>query len=229
MTSYRRINSRALNKVVRQQDNMVNFMKPISQATYPTYFSVPDASNNSLLVSTGSTNSASASSKLTFDGTTLNVTGSILPTQFLPGQVVNVKMLGYTQTDLSQNTIDISSNPTISTQTIFTYTYTPKIANSYILCEYQTKYTVAGGGSDTVWAYLYINGIDRSGETRQTWNNTSGGGTRSGTIFPIVGRYTNTDVTGLAIRVDVYNGTDADNLTVYGDIGTWLKITEIGR
>ncbi len=56
---------------------MVNFMKPISQATYPTYFSVPDASNNSLLVSTGSTNSASASSNLTFDGTTFSVDGNI--------------------------------------------------------------------------------------------------------------------------------------------------------
>jgi hypothetical protein len=163
---------------------------------------------------------------MTFDGTTFNVTGSILATQFLPGQVVNVKMLGYTQTDLSQNTAIITAT---NTSTIFTYTYTPTVSNSDILCEYQTKYTVAGSGSDTVWAYLYINGIDRSGETRQTWNNSSGGGTRSGTIFPIVGRYTNTGVTGLAIRVDVYNGTDADTVTVYGDIGTWLKITEIGR
>jgi hypothetical protein len=77
MTSYRRINSRTLNNAVRQQDNMVTFMKPISRATYPTYFSVPDASNNSLLVSTGSTNSASASNKLTFDGATFSIDGNI--------------------------------------------------------------------------------------------------------------------------------------------------------
>ena len=77
MTSYRRINSRTLNKNVQQQDNMVTFMKPISQAIYPNYFSVPDASNNSLLVSTGSSYSATASSQLTFDGTTLNVVGNV--------------------------------------------------------------------------------------------------------------------------------------------------------
>jgi len=35
MTSYRRINSRTLNRSVSQQDNMVNFMKPISNAIYP--------------------------------------------------------------------------------------------------------------------------------------------------------------------------------------------------
>ena len=77
MTSYRRINSRTLNKNVQQQDNMVTFMKPISQAIYPNYFSVPDASNNSLLVSTGSAYSATASSQLTFDGTTLDVVGNV--------------------------------------------------------------------------------------------------------------------------------------------------------
>jgi hypothetical protein len=77
MTSYRRINSRTLNRDVQQQDNMVTFMKPISQAHYPNYFSVPDASNNSLLVSTGSSYSATASSQLTFDGTTLNVVGNV--------------------------------------------------------------------------------------------------------------------------------------------------------
>jgi hypothetical protein len=77
MTSYRRINSRTLNNAVQQQDNMVTFMNPISQATYPNYFSVPDASNTSLLVSNGSPYSASASNNLTFDGTTLNVIGKL--------------------------------------------------------------------------------------------------------------------------------------------------------
>ena len=77
MTSYRRINSRTLNRDVQQQDNMVTFNKPISRAIYPNYFSVPDALNNSLLVSTGSAYSASAASNLTFNGTALNVTGTL--------------------------------------------------------------------------------------------------------------------------------------------------------
>jgi microcystin-dependent protein len=77
MTSYRRINSRTINRDVQQQDNMVVFNKPISRSIYPNYFSVPDASNTSLLVSTGSPYSATASPQLTFDGTTLNVDGNV--------------------------------------------------------------------------------------------------------------------------------------------------------
>ena len=77
MTSYRRINSRTINRDVQQQDNMVTFNKPISRAIYPNYFSVPDALNNSLLVSTGSAYSASAASNLTFNGSALIVTGTL--------------------------------------------------------------------------------------------------------------------------------------------------------
>jgi hypothetical protein len=77
MSSYRRINSRTINRDVQQQDNMVIFNKPISKAIYPNYFSVPDASDTSLLVSNGSAYSASAASNLTFNGTALNVTGTL--------------------------------------------------------------------------------------------------------------------------------------------------------
>ena len=174
MTSYRRVTSRTLNRDVQQQDNMNIFMKPISNAVYPNYFSVPDASLNSLLVSTGSNYSATASPKLTFDGTTLDVSGhlhvsqntdvsgnltatgnskvygnlnvtgdtdvsgnltatgnilsygTILASQFLPGQIVNVVMLS--NTDLSQiATRDISFG---LTDTLITYSYTPQITNS---------------------------------------------------------------------------------------------------
>jgi hypothetical protein len=297
MTSYRRINSRTLNNAVQQQDNMVTFMKPISQAIYPNYFSVPDASLNSLLVSTSSSYSATASSQLTFDGTTLkdfgnldvsgnttaqklklfnnldvsgntalqtvkvfnnldvsgnttaqklklfnnldvsgnvnvqfNVSayGTILAQQYLAGQVINVRMLGYTQTDLSQNTLIINAGVT---STLFSYSYTPKNANSYLLVEYQSVYSLAGSGSDTAEAYLYVNdGTDNIiGSTNQRWIDASGGGTRSGVIFPIVGRYTNGTVVAKTLRVDVFNNSIGDSLTVNGDNSTWLKITEIGR
>jgi len=48
-------------------------------------------------------------------------------------------------------------------------------------------------------------------------------------IFPIVGRYTNTDTTAKTIRVDVYNNTDSDTVNIQSNSSTWLKITEIGR
>lgn len=237
MTSYRRISSRTLNRDIQQQDNMVTFMKPISQAIYPNYFSVPDASTNSLLVSTGSPYSATASAKLIFDGTTLDVSGDIVAhgtikaNQFLPGQVANVSMLSYVSTDLSQNPVTVTT-----TSTIFSYSYTPKSATSYIICEYQTIYRVNGNGTDSAEAYLYVkeNESDpdiRISSTYQQWTgttiDTTGTGTRSGTMLPIVGRYRNTNLNPKIIRVDVFTSTDT--ITVQGDNSTWLKITEIGR
>lgn len=226
MTSYRRINSRTLNRDIRQQDNMVNFMKPISNAIYPNYFSVPDASNNSLLVSTGSEYSATASPNLVFDGTTLAVSGSVVATQFVAGQLVNIKMLS--NTDLGQSTRDVSAGNTIS---LFSYSYTPKIANSYLVIEYQTIYVLNGSGADSIDGYLYVTDGSKNtiSHTYQQWNNSAGGGTRSGTMFPIVGRYTNTSVTAKSISVEVQNATDADTVEVAGDMSTWLKITEIAR
>jgi lactam utilization protein B len=46
-------------------------------------------------------------------------------------------------------------------------------------------------------------------------------------MLPIVGRYTNTNVTAKTIRVDVH--TNTDTIVIHGDNSTWLKITEIGR
>jgi hypothetical protein len=250
MTYYRRINSRTLNHDVQQQDNMVTFMKPISRAIYPNYFSIPDASNNSLIVSNGSPYSATASPNLTFDGTdlkiygnvettgnvetygntdlygNLDVSGTILASQYLPGQVVNVSMLS--NSDLSQTTQTINQS---ATAIIFSYSYTPKITNSYLLFEYQTIYVLGGGNNDEAYAYMYVNDPTEQtiSSTYQHWINSSGGGTRSGTIFPIVGRYTNTNTSAKTIRVEVFNNTDSDPMVVQGNNSTWLKITEIGR
>lgn len=153
--------------------------------------------------------------------------GSILAAQYLPGQVVNMIMLN--NTELGQQSKVINAGATIN---IFNYTYTPKITNSYLLIEYQTKYDLSGSNTDEMWGYLKVDvgGTSvRISETCQRWINGAGGGTRSGTIFPIVGRYTNTDTNNKFIMVDVYNNTDSDPVSVSSSISSWLKITEIGR
>lgn len=153
---------------------------------------------------------------------------SIVAQKFVTGQIANMKILN--KSDIGQAaTITIGAGVTT---TLFTYSYTPKCANSYIVIDYQTIYSLIGAAADNIRAYAYVNdGTDnRVGETYQQWNNGQGGGTRSGTIFPIVGRYSNANKTAKTIRVDVYNQTDTDTMTVTGnDIMTFLTITEIGK
>jgi len=151
--------------------------------------------------------------------------GTMIPAQYIAGQVVNVCMLS--NTDINQTTQTVADN---STNTIFTYSYTPIIANSYIIVEYQTINFSSGSAGDEIYAYLYSHDANdnRIGTTYQRWIAANGGGTRSGTLFPIVGRYTNTNKNAKIIRVDINNNSN-DILTVNGDNSTWLKITEIGR
>jgi hypothetical protein len=166
------------------------------------------------------------------DGT-LDVSGnitcdqSIVAQKFVTGQIANMRILNKTDIGQAATTTLIAA----ATTTIFTYSYTPECANSYIVVDYQTKYFFGGGNADSLYAYAYVNdGSDnRVGETYQQWIDAQGGGTRSGTIFPIVGRYSNANKTAKTIRVDVFNNTN-DTVTVTGDdIMTFLKITEIGK
>jgi hypothetical protein len=165
------------------------------------------------------------SGNLTVQGNLL-VYGTISARQYLPGQVIKMSM--YSNVDLGQNGKTINASVT---DTIFSISYTPSYATSYLVVEYVTVYALDGAGLDDMWSYLYVNdGNDnRISFAYQKWVHSQGGGTRSGTIFPIIGRYTNTNRNAKQIRVDVYNHTDADPLTIYSSESTWLKITEIGR
>ena len=159
-------------------------------------------------------------------GGNVNVDGYVLAQTFLPGQVINVSM--FNSTDLAQNaTITVSATATVN---IFSIDFTPKYSNSYLIIEYQTNYSLAGNGDDAAFGFLKVNDV-RISQTYQKWVATTagGGGTRSGVLFPLIGRYTNANTTTKTIDVDLYNGTVGDPITVSSDISTWLKITEIGR
>ena len=157
----------------------------------------------------------------------INANGYILAQTFLPGQVINVSMLS--NTNLNQTTKTIAAG---ATNNVFSISFTPKYSNSYLIIEYQTVYYLGGFGSDDAYAYLYVNdGTDnRISQTYQNWVGSAngGGGTRSGVLFPLIGRYTNTNTSTKAIRVDLFNSAD-DPITVNSDLSTWLKITEVGR
>ena len=240
MRSY--ANRRALNKEVQYNNRLTTFTDPpiqtgdlyvIRDLTVGRNTSIHDLDISGNLSVHGYTSQVDISGNVTvlgdteLEGVTVNQNlfcyGNVQALQFLPGQVVNVMMLS--NSDLGQSDISFNSSATVN---IFTYSYTPKIANSYIILEYQTVYSLNGSGTDEVYGYLKV-GSNRISQTYQKWIGGAGGGTRSGTMFPIVGRYYNTNTSTKSIAVDVYNATDVDTVLVKGDLSTWLKITEIGR
>jgi len=146
----------------------------------------------------------------------------INPPYTAPGTVLNMSMLNYTGVNqASTTTISLTSYEVIATGA-----YQPVSNNSTIIFEYTSTYMMTGGSEDDFFSDIIINGSEIT-YNHQLFASTGGGGTRSGTIFPIIGAYRNTAITPIIYGIQSKRGTSNDNLTVYGDNSTWLKITEI--
>jgi hypothetical protein len=109
--------------------------------------------------------------------------------------------------------------------------YTPQISGSHVIVEVHGMYTVDGNGADDVSSHISISGSATPFIKRnyQLWRNILGGGTRSGTILPIIARYVSD---GTSKTIGVYISTNSDDgLTVYinttdGDT-LLVRVTEI--
>jgi hypothetical protein len=125
----------------------------------------------------------------------------------------------------STNTIGITSYVTIAT-----ITYTPKSSSSYLWIEFDAHYDFNGGTTvDDYFSRITVGGSTII-EKNQIFLNAPGGGTRSGVLFPISGRYTNTSTSGIAITVQARRGTADDDLRVFGSSTSgYMRIQEIGR
>ena len=214
LSFHRIISQRAVNKTVQYDNRLTEFTNP------PIH--TGDLYVKRDLYVNGTTNLADihASGNVVVDKN-VTVAGTIAASQFLPGQIIYTNMINITGSSQDVNGGGVTAN-------IINYAYTPKNANSSILMEFQTSYSVIGGSGDSASAQLWVDGSQIS-YTNQYWNNASGGGTRSGVIFPIVGKYVNSSTSQKQINIKVQNNTDVDTITIYKDSSCWLKITEIGR
>jgi len=210
------VNRRVTNKVVQLQNRLGEFTKPPIESGGLNVKSDLYVAGN--LHVSGTIHTAQSGQVVQ-----LGNIGSTGPGQVAqPGQVVNMAVLSNIELNLLESMI-VSAQ---TTDTVFSYTYTPVNANSYILVEYQSNYSLTGDGHDIIEAYIYVDN-NLIGKTKQSW--VDGTGTRSGTIFPILGRYTNSNMTSKVIRVDINANNSDDDVDVDSDISTWLKITEIRR
>lgn len=151
-------------------------------------------------------------------------TGVVTQTAWAPGEIIKMTVLvGADLTGGSTTTISTSSDTDVAS-----YSYTPVSSNSYLVIEFTTRYSVAGAAADDFVSRIAVDGAEQSYNV-QVWINGAGGGTRSGTLFPLMARYTNSSTSAKTISATVRRGTTDDNATVYKDTTTVMKITEIGR
>jgi len=137
------------------------------------------------------------------------------------GQVLNMAMLPPNAT----GTVLVNST---SFTNVAQVTYTPVSSNSFILIEYATAYEISGINTDSFQSEINVAGTQITYGFQQ-YSGTAGGGGRSGSLFPLMGRYTNSSTSTITINVNARRISSDDNFSVYRDGSSWFKITEIAR
>lgn len=226
--SMNKVRGRALNANAQNTNNFSMWMEPLSHKQYPVT-NVVTPSMNALITSDATVNTITARSGLTYNNARLDVSGSVNPTRWTAGQTINTVFLA--GDDPLLNHIDASVNP-VSSGIVARYTYTPKSNNSKIIVEYGGYYVVGGnstGGTDILQSFLKVTSSPDDitiGKRAQHYPSGDGTGTRSSTMFPIMGAYTNTGTSNIEFKVDfTSNGDSVWFYKAYYD--ACMKVTEI--
>lgn len=149
--------------------------------------------------------------------------GSITPQAWNAGQVIKDTILSNTEVTISTTTIGTSTSDT----DFLTYSYTPVSSNSYLIIHYHLgDYTFdSGTGNDSYFSRIKVDGAEITYANQSTVN-----GFRSGVLFPLTGRYTNSNTTAKSIVVACRRESADDNITIANTATSmWLRITEIAR
>jgi len=151
------------------------------------------------------------------------VTGFIKPNAWRAGQVVNDIMLSNTEVTISTTTIATSNSDT----DFLTYSYTPLSSSSYLVIHYHlASFSFEGGtGNDSYFSRIKVDGSEITYSRQSTVN-----GNRTGVLFPLTGRYTNSNTTAKSIVVACRRDSADDSITIVNtSTSMWLRITEIAR
>ncbi len=152
--------------------------------------------------------------------------GTFIRSQWAIGETIQTAVYNFTD-------LGMSSTTTISGTTfarIGGTSFTPRSSSSYLWIEFNANYDFNNGTTvDDFWSNITVNGTEIVA-SNQIFLNASGGGSRSGTLFPLMARYTNSTTSGLAITVQAKRGTADDSIRVFGGAASgYMRIQEIGR
>lgn len=230
--SMNKVRGRALNANAQNTNNYSMWMEPLSHGDYPVTY-VINPTSNALITSNGVKNVVIAQPGITYNTARLDVSGSVNPTRWTSGQTIHTVFLA--GNDPLLNHIDASVNG-ISSGTIARYTYTPKSNNSKIIVEYSGYYIIdgdSGGGEDTFQSLLKVTKIGDTvtdidiAKRVQHFRSGDGTGSRSSTMFPIMGAYTNSGTMNIEFKVD-FSSTNGDVVNFYkAYFDACMKVTEI--
>jgi hypothetical protein len=151
----------------------------------------------------------------------LSIAGAVIPSAWTAGQVIKDTTLSNTEVTISTTTVATSTSDT----DFLTYSYTPVSSNSYLVIHYHlASFSFEGGtGNDSYFSRIKVDGNEITYSRQSTVN-----GNRTGVLFPLTGRYTNSNTTAKSIVVACRRDSADDNITIVNTATSmWLRITEI--
>jgi hypothetical protein len=185
-----------------------------------------DVLSGQLLRITNKLNETGGAVKMAIDTSgNLVMTGFIKANAWRAGQVVNDIMLSNTEVTVSTTTIATSTSDT----DFVTYSYTPLSSSSYLVIHYHlADYRFeSGSGSDSYFSRIKVDGNEITYARQATRTSET---FRTGVLFPLTGRYTNSNTTAKSIVVACRRDSADDNITIVNTATSmWLRITEIAR
>lgn len=139
-----------------------------------------------------------------------------------PGQLLNSSYLDNTSLGTSTVTIDSNVNKIVAYAT-----YNPISSSSKIKITFDCMYQMDGYGDDSYETYVYVNGVLLLTKIQKFIATGSGGGCRSGTLYPIMLFHNNSSFDLLTVTIYAKRTNGNDNLYVYKGNGCFLTIEEI--
>jgi hypothetical protein len=158
----------------------------------------------------------------------LATTGFIYAGAWRAGQVIKDTMLSNTEFTVDATTVATSNSDT----DFITYSYTPTSSSSYLIIHvhvaaYSAASDTGGAGTDSYFSRIKVGGNEIVYSRQMTRSNE---GFRTGSLFPLTGRYTNSDTTAKTITVGVRRDSADDSITIVNSsTALWMRITEIAR
>ena len=174
-------------------------------------------------------NESGGAVKMAMD-TTGNIvtTGFIQPSAWRAGQVIRDTMLNNSEFTVNNTTVATSTTDT----TLLTYSYTPTSSSSYLIihvhvADYRAASDTGGAGTDSYFSRIKVDDAEIVYARQMT---RSGEGFRTGSLFPLTGRYTNSSTAEKTITVGVRRDSADDSITITSSsTALTLRITEIAR
>jgi len=158
------------------------------------------------------------------DSGNLVTNGFLNPLAWKAGQVIQDVMLSNTEVTVVSTTIA----GTTSNVDFITYSYTPISSSSYLMVHIHiSKYNMSdvATGNESWYSVLKVAENEIAYGFQKTTNAF-----RTGTLFPLTGRYTNTSTSAKTIAVAARRDTSDDSFTIDNSAtAIWLRITEVAR